>query len=113
MRNAVVLLVLTGVFVGAVPAMAGDEGLERILRAQVFNKEFEGFDFYWIDIAEDRPQADGSREVLVVAGGKFLNNHKQLKVLVLIAGGHVGGGQILERNGLPPCKPSSAEEKSL
>jgi hypothetical protein len=47
--------------------------VERLLRVQVFNKAFEGFDHYSVTIVEEQAQADGLREVTVVASGKFLD----------------------------------------
>lgn len=90
---------------GAVP----DNPLERLLRAQVFNQAFEGFDYYYVTIEDDRPQSDGSREVTAVASGRFLESTKRMKVLVLIVGDQVMGGQVLEGTGLPPClKPEQS-----
>jgi len=84
-------------------ASASDEALISLLRAQAFNKEFEGFDSYHVMIESDEPQGDGSREVVAVASGKFLENTKRMKVLFLIAGEQVIGGQVLEGKDLPPC----------
>jgi hypothetical protein len=80
-----------------------DNSLERLLRVQVFNRAFEGFDYYYVTIEDDQPQADGSREVTAVASGRFLQNTKRMKVLLLIVGNQVIGGQVLEGAGLPPC----------
>ncbi len=92
------------VLLQAGPALAApDESLERLLRVQVFNRAFEGFDYYYVTIEDDQPQADGSREVTAVASGRFLQNDKRLKVLFLIIGNQVIGGQVLEGAGLPPC----------
>jgi len=88
---------------GVPTALAGDGSLEQLLRAEVFNREFEGFDAYHVSIEADHPQSDGSREVLAVASGKFLENTKRLKVLFLIVGQRIIGGQVLEGTGLPPC----------
>ncbi len=79
---------------------------------KVFNQVFEGFDFYSVRIEEDHPQDDGSREVLAVASGKFLEHAKRLKVLVLIAGEEIIGGQILEGTDLPPCVSSESHPSS-
>jgi hypothetical protein len=84
-------------------AASSDVDLERLLRKQVFNQAFDGFDHYYVTIENDQPQADGSREVTVVASGKFLQNTKRMKVLFLIVGDQVIGGQVLEGTGLPPC----------
>lgn len=107
MRATIALLILAGLLVGAAPSSAGDEALERLLRAQLFNKEFEGYDFYWVSVEEERLQADGLREVMAVAGGKFLDNIRRMKVLVLIAGDRIIGGQILEHHDLLPCRTVS------
>jgi hypothetical protein len=45
--------------------------------------------------------------VTAVASGNFLQSKKRMKVLFLIVGGQVIGGQILEGTGLPPCVSSS------
>lgn len=92
---------------GAVPVHAESTHLETLLRAQAFNKEFEGFDYYRVIIEADQVQSDGTREVVAVASGRFLENVKRLKVLFLIVSDRVVGGQILEHNGLPPCAASS------
>lgn len=96
--------ILSCVLLQTGPALAApDESLERLLRAQVFNRVFEGFDYYYVTIEDDQPQADGSREVTAVASGRFLQNSKRMKVLFLIVGNQVIGGQVLEGAGLPPC----------
>ncbi|MBI5411392.1 MAG: hypothetical protein HZA21_05310 [Nitrospirae bacterium] len=100
MQTAMTLLILAGLLVGAAPSSAGDEALERLLRAQVFNKEFEGN--YWVSVEKDRLQADGLREVMAVASGKFLGNIKRMKVLVLVAGDRIVGGEIVEYHDLLP-----------
>ena len=93
---------------------SSDLDLERLLRVQVFNMAFEGFDHYYVTIENDRPQSDGSREVTVVATGKFLQNTKRMKVLFLIVGDQVIGGQVLEGTGLPPClTPNEAGSSAL
>lgn len=91
---------------GFSPANAQDQTLERLLRAQAFNQEFEGYDHYQVTIETDQLQPDGSREVTAVASGKFLEHVQRLKVLFLIVGDRVIGGQILEKDGLPPCSAS-------
>ena len=93
---------LVVMFGGFYPAEGQD--LESLLRGQVFNKVFEDFDFYWITIEQDIQQSDGSREVIVTASGKFFENTKRMKVLFLIHSNQIIGGQILENDGLPPCK---------
>lgn len=95
-------------------AASSDLDLERLLRLQVFNQAFEGFDHYYVTIENDQPQADGSREVTVVASGNFLQNTKRMKVLFLIVGDQVIGGQVLEGTGLPPClAPSESGSSAL
>lgn len=114
MSRLVVLFVVMLLLVGVVPALAEDEALVRLLRAQVFNKEFEGFDFYHVSVESDRSYGDGSREVLAVASGKFLENTKRIKVLFLIVGEQIIGGQVLEGKDLPPClTPNGSHLSSL
>jgi hypothetical protein len=91
-------------------ACAETASLETLLRAQAFNKEFEGFDHYLVIIEADQVQSDGTREVVAVASGRFLEHVQRLKVLFLIVGDQVVGGQILEKNGLPPCAASSQSQ---
>ncbi len=99
---------------GTAAVLAADDSLERLLRVQIFDKEFEGFDYYHVTIESDQPQGDGSREVLAVASGKFLENTKDIKVLFLIVGERIIGGQVLEGKDLPPClAPASPTASSL
>jgi hypothetical protein len=91
---------------------ASDQSLEQLLRGHTFNHAFEGFDYYSVTIEEDRSQADGSREVTAVASGRFLENTKRLKVLFLLVGNHVIGGQVLDEAGLPPCHASEEPRTS-
>ena len=106
--RAVWIIVMLMVAVSVASTVYAEAGnLETLLRAQAFNKEFEGFDYYWIIIEADQVQSDGTREVVAVASGRFLENVKRLKVLFLIVSDQVVGGQILETNGLPPCAASS------
>lgn len=103
MRIRIALLV-SGLFLSAgLAAAASEPPLERLLRLQVFNHAFEGFDYYYVTIEDDRPQTDGSREVTAVASGRFLESTKRMKVRLLIVGDQVLGGQVLEGTGLPPC----------
>ena len=96
--------ILSCVLLQTGPALAApDESLEQLLRAQVFNRAFEGFDYYYVTIEDDQPQADGSREVTAVASGRFLQISKRMKVLFLIVDNQVIGGQVLEEVGLSPC----------
>ena len=112
MRIAFAIVFVVGLMIIEVPANAQDAVLESVLRTQVFNKVFEGFDFYHLDIEEDRAQSDGSREVMVVASGRFLDQTQRMKVLVLIVGGQVIGGQVLEGTGLPPCLSGESNRAS-
>lgn len=107
MRIVVGMLIVSLLGLGAVPVRAESAHLETLLRAQAFNKEFEGFEYYRVVIEDDQVQSDGTREVVAVASGRFLEHVKRLKVLFLIVSGQVVGGQILEHNGLPPCQGSS------
>ena len=113
MRKLCVAVVQILMLAGGSGVWAADDSLERLLRAQAFNREFEGFDSYYVKIEADQPQPDGSHEVLAVASGKFSDNTKRMKVLFLIVDGHIVGGQVLEGTGLPPClaqehRPSSS-----
>jgi hypothetical protein len=105
-------LVVT-LLLASTPLWAQDVMLERILRTQVFNKAFEGFDFYYVAIEEDHSQSDGSREVTAVASGKFLDHEQRMKVLFLVVGSQVIGGQLLEGSGLPPCLAPEQGPSSL
>ena len=99
---------------GGTAGWGADDSLERLLRAQAFNREFEGFDSYYVKIEADQPQPDGSHEVLAVASGKFSDNTKRMKVLFLIVDGLIVGGQVLEGTGLPPClAPEHRSSSSL
>lgn len=93
--------------VATAPVYADDMATERMLREQIFNREFEGFERYVVTIEADQPQGDGSREVMAVASGKFSGQIKRLKVLFLLIGEQVVAGQILEQTDLPPCASSS------
>lgn len=94
------------------PAFADEPPLGALLRAQAFNKVFEGFDFYHVAIENDLAQADGSHEVTAVASGTFLEHTRRVKAVFLIVGETVIGGQVLEETGLPPCIPSSGTQAS-
>jgi hypothetical protein len=114
MRRTILVLLGIGLLLGVATAQADEATLERLLRAQAFNKEFEGFDHYQVAIEADQPQPDGSREVTAVASGHFLGQVQRLKVLFLVLGDQVVGGQVLEKDGLPPCTSSShGGKKSL
>lgn len=109
----VAFLVTILIWWGSAPLFAQDAELERVLRAQVFNKAFEGFDYYYVTIEDDQPQADGSREVTAVASGKFLDQVQRMKVLFLVVGSQVIGSQLLEGSGLPPCLVPEQGHSSL
>lgn len=101
--HPLMLAVLGWIF--CTPCSASDAMIEQVLRAQVFDNAFEGFDYYHVTIEADDPQPDGSREVTAVASGKFLDRIQRVKALFLIVDGQIVGGQVLETNGLPPCLP--------
>lgn len=107
MRLWIALMAFTVAVVGSGVAYAETPGFETLLRAQAFNKEFEGFDHYRVIIEADQVQSDGTREVVAMASGRFLEHVQRLKVLFLVVGDQVVGGQILEKDGLPPCSSSS------
>ena len=100
------------ILAGWSPVGASEDSLERLLRAQAFNREFEGFDSYYVMIEADQLQADGSREVLAIASGKFSDNPERMKVLFLILNDHIIGGQVLEGSGRPPCLASDFRPSS-
>lgn len=93
-------------------AAVSDQSLEQLLRGHTFNHAFEGFDSYSITILDDRSQTDGSREVVAVASGRFLERTRRLKILFLLAGNQVIGGQVLEETGLPACHASDEPRAS-
>ena len=93
-------------------AAASDQSLEQLIRGHTFNDAGEGSDFYSITILEDRSQTDGSREVVAVASGRFLERTRRLKILFLLAGNQVIGGQVLEETGLPACHESDEPRAS-
>lgn len=96
------------------PSFAEDASLVTLLRAQAFNKMFDGFDYYYVKIESDIIGPDGTHEVTAVARGKFLDQTRRVKVLFLIAGETLVGGQVLEEQGLPPCLLSvQPREESL
>ena len=66
MRKLFMAVVQILVLAGGSRMSAADDSLERLLRAQAFNREFEGFDSYYVRIEADQPQPDGSHEVLAV-----------------------------------------------
>ena len=84
-------------------SFADDSSLVALLRAQALNHMFDGFEYYYVKIEKDVVQPDGTHEVTAVASGKFLDQTKRVKVLFLVAGETLVGGQVLEENGLPPC----------
>ena len=103
MRRVLIALIRLLVLTGGTAGWGADDSLERLLRAQAFNRNSKGFDFYYVKIEADQPQPDGSHEVLATASGKFSDNTTRMKVLFLIMNGFIVGGQILEGIGLPPC----------
>jgi len=114
MRSVLIILIQLLVLTGGTAGWGADDSLERLLQAQAFNREFEGFDFYYVKIEADQPQPDGSHEVLATASGKFSDNTKRMKVLFLIMDGLIVGGQVLEGTGLPPClAPEHRSSSSL
>ena len=58
MRKLFVAVVQILVLAGGSGLWAADDSLERLLRAQAFNREFEGFDSYYVKIEADQPQPD-------------------------------------------------------
>lgn len=84
-------------------ARAEEPPLESLLRAQVFNQVFEGFDFYRVTIESDIVKSDGTREVTAEASGKFDEHTRRLKALFQLDGRTVVSGQVLGEEGLPSC----------
>ena len=114
MRMIVKACLVCGLLSASHLSFAQDATVERVLRAQVFNHAFEGFASYHVTIEADQPQADGSREVTAVASGKFSDHEQRIKVLFLIVGEQVIGGEVLEGQGLPPClAPAESRLSSL
>ena len=95
--TVMVLLCLAG------PSYAEDASLVTLLRAQAFNKMFDGFDYYHVTIERDVEQAGGEHEVTAVASGKFLDQTRRVTVLFLLVGETVVGGQVLDEQGIPRC----------
>ena len=112
MRIVFMALIQLFVLAGGSAGWGSDDSLERLLRAQAFNREFEGFDSYYVNIEADQLQPDGSHEVLATASGKFSDSTKRMKVLFLIVDGLIVGGQLLEGTGLPPCVPAEHRPSS-
>lgn len=106
MRVFAAVSLLCGALLSSLPGYAQDDMVEQILRTRVFNRAFEGFAYYSVMIEEDRLQADGSREVTAVASGRFLENTKHVKVLVLMVDEQIIGSQVLQEQSLPPCLAS-------
>ncbi|TKB89831.1 MAG: hypothetical protein E8D40_14185 [Nitrospira sp.] len=98
-----IALILTVFLCPAGQSHAEDASLVTLLRAQAFNKMFDGFDYYHVKIERDVTTTDGKHEVTAVASGKFLDQTRRVTVLFLIVGETVVGGQILNEQGLPPC----------
>ena len=98
-----IALTLMMVLCPANQSYAEDAPLVTLLRAQAFNKLFDGFDSYHVRIERDVTSTDGEHEVTAVASGKFLDQTRRIKVQFLVVGETVVGGQVLEEQGLPPC----------
>lgn len=94
------------------PVFAEDPPIESLLRTQVFNKVFEGFDFYRVTIESDIVKPDGIREVTAEASGKFDEHTRRLKALFQLDGRMVVSGQILEEEGLPACSSATRHHAS-
>ncbi|HBR49279.1 MAG TPA: hypothetical protein DEA71_04265 [Nitrospira sp.] len=93
---------------------AEDAPLVPLLRAQAFNKLFDGFDYYHVRIERDVININGEHEVTAVASGKFFDQTRRVKVQFLVVGETIVGGQVLEEQGLPPCLLSvQPREESL
>ena len=93
---------------------AEDTSLVTLLRAQAFNKMFDGFDYYHVRIERDVTDADGAHEVTAVASGKFLDQTRRVTARFRVVGETVVGGQVLNEQGLPPCLLSvQPREESL
>jgi hypothetical protein len=82
---------------------AEDAPLVTLLRAQAFNKMFDGFDYYHVRIERDVTDAHGAHEVTAVASGKFLDQTRRVTARFRVVGETVVGGQVLNEQGLPPC----------
>ncbi|MGQ0555524.1 MAG: hypothetical protein ACT4PN_06225 [Nitrospiraceae bacterium] len=114
MMPLLIALIMTVFLCPASPSYAEDASLVTLLRAQVFNKMFDGFDTYHVRIERDVANTDGEHEVTAVASGKFFDQTRRIKVQFLVVGETVVGGQVLEEQGLPPCLLSvQPREESL
>ena len=82
---------------------AEDTSLVTLLRAQAFNKLFDGFDYYPVRIERDVTNTNGEHEVTAVASGKFLDQTRRVTARFRVVGETVVGGQVLNEQGLPPC----------
>ncbi len=93
---------------------AEDTSLVTLLRAQAFNKMFDGFDYYHVRIERDVTNTNGEHEVTAVASGKFLDQTRRVTARFRVVGETVVGGQVLNEQGLPPCLLSvQPREESL
>lgn len=110
MRRSIgaVVCMVSALAVSAPAVWAQDAALEQLLRQKVLNQQFEGFDFYDVIIEDDRADSNGARIVTVVARGRFLQQEKWMKALILLAGEQVIGGEILEGHDLPPCRAGAS-----
>jgi hypothetical protein len=97
MRTVLLLIWFMGLLFGVTPARADVVALEGLLRVQVLDYEFVGFDRYQVTIESDQQQPDGFREVTAVASAQSPDCRQRLKVLLLVIGDQVVGGQILEK----------------
>jgi hypothetical protein len=111
MPIAILLLMTVIILPDLAPVWAEDAALEGLLRGHFFNKEFDGFNYYLVEIETDRRESGGVREVTAVAKGEFLGQIQRIKAMFLILGDRIEGGQILEKNGLPPCLSASPKSK--
>ncbi len=98
-----IALILTVFLCPAGQSHAEDASLVTLLRAQAFNKMFDGFDYYHVRIERDVTHTNGEHEVTAVASGKFFDQTRRVKVQFLVVGETVVEGQVIEEQGLPPC----------
>ncbi len=109
-----IALILMMVLCSANQSHAEDASLITLLRAQVFNKMFDGFDSYHVRIDRDVTISGGGHEVTAVASGRFLDQTRRVKIKFLVVDETVVRGSVLEEQGLPPCIVSvQPREESL
>jgi|CXWL01.1.fsa_nt_gi hypothetical protein len=104
MRIIITVVLAVVLSSGCAWASVDEVSIETLLRSQVFNKEFEGYAFYVVTISSDELVSEGERVVVAEASGTFSEHVKRIKVRLLIVENRVVGGQVLEHQGLPPCK---------